>query len=659
MEVESLLIPRTVLLYDKRLFPEFCPHSSHARRAFAVAEPFPRCSNGETRLPRVLRETTSFVLIHSNTQTEGLFRIPPHSKTLDVLKEVYDRGQRFIVWKEQDAILSIFDHDSPLNETIVALDVREVYGVHSAAGLIKMWYRSLREPVFPQSSYEVLRSRFGIAEDRITLKKLTDLLSPSSRYSAISPMARQILVRHLLPLLSAVAACQEQNKMTAENLAVCFSPCLLLGPDQMEDAKMYSIIGRVITAAVAQWTQGLRDACGQKVSNFQSDLGSPSNPQEYEDPLEYDEDPPSPVGPRVQSSPRFFGLDDREDLNSAPPPLPPRPSLQCSPSLPETHATQPALDLLPPRYSLLFDSPVSLSPSAFGLSAGAADRPRRLSQWSNPSSPGSFTTAPLHYEFDATEPDFYDHITSTARLEGHSTRSRSTSTSLVPKRKALTQEQIENASLHGILSPSSSSCSRPSSRSRSDDWNDYIGVVRRPARKESLTPVNLPTEVAEDALRAMRSLGVTTPDEQSSADFKKPGKPASAYRQSSLPHAGTLSVVTSSNSIHSEQQQTSNHQSAPLSAPPHTAPPLYPTHSNSNNAPQLPSLAAPSPGLLNGMPSTLIAPTPSPSGTSSDGDGGGPDNRSTNLRLGKLDLGKSLAKDPGRVLEERAKRLGS
>ena len=64
--------------------------------------------------------------------------------------------------------------------------------------------------------------------------------------------------------------------MTPDNLAVCFAPTLCCGPDQLEDAKMSSTIRRVLTAAIEQWPQGLREACGTDEATFLKDLKPPA-----------------------------------------------------------------------------------------------------------------------------------------------------------------------------------------------------------------------------------------------------------------------------------------------------------------------------------------------------------------------------------------------
>lgn len=345
LPVSSLLIPPSAYLHDRRLSPDIHEPFASGRRAFSCKQPLPQNARGDTRLPRVLRETTLFLLMDPNIRTEGIFRIPPHSRLKEILKEAYDRGQKYILWKENGVMLPLppFD-DSDVTKAIVEeVDSRDAYGVYLSAGLIKTWYAELRQPLFPQASYRELRSLFGNPDDPPTLKSLTELISPKSEWSAIPALSREIMVRHLLPLLSIVAEHQGDNKMSAENLAVCFAPTLVCGPDQIEDAKMSSVIRRILAEAIDLWDEGLRENCGVDSGAFRRDLQPPQTPQEYEDPLEASrkarpksedfgiESPSEEDAGFADSEKQFSGiiLQDNTD-EPAPPALPPRPSVSSS-----------------------------------------------------------------------------------------------------------------------------------------------------------------------------------------------------------------------------------------------------------------------------------------------------------------------------------------
>ncbi len=317
LPIEQLLIPPSAYLFDRQLAPHIDAPYVTGRRAFSAAFPLPQDESGRSRLPRVLRETSSFVLLPNNVASVGVFRISPPARLLSVLREAYDRGQRFITWRDNGHSLPWPEYpDAVDGQTIYdELDTADTYGVVLAASLIKEWYRYLREPLFPASCYVDLRKLFcpvsaasagnGLESDaaeasaeqcesqvqlqttpnHVPIQSLVDLFSTSSGRSIIPQLSQEIAVRHLLPLLASVARHEQSNLMSAQNLAVCFAPALLNGPDQTLDAKMSSVVRRIIAAAVEVWDSELRERLGVSEDAFERDISAPVSLNDYEDAL--------------------------------------------------------------------------------------------------------------------------------------------------------------------------------------------------------------------------------------------------------------------------------------------------------------------------------------------------------------------------------------
>ena len=289
--IENLLIPPSAYFTDRRLSKDiYAPYTS-GRRAFAVKEPLPLSSQGVPRLPRVLREATSFLIMDPLIKTEGIFRISPRAITVDILTEAYDRGQKFIVWKDGDVSLS---HGHMREGTglvyVEELDQTEGYDLHAAAALIKQWYKELRDPIFPQSCYPALERFYGATysetEQPLKVSQLLDILAVDDEWSPIDKTARIILTMHLLPLLSRVTDFQDWNQMTAYNLAVCFAPSLLRGPDPIEDVRIASIIRRILMALIMHWKTDLAPRFATSIPKLEESLHPPEAIQDREDPLQ-------------------------------------------------------------------------------------------------------------------------------------------------------------------------------------------------------------------------------------------------------------------------------------------------------------------------------------------------------------------------------------
>ncbi|KAG8622800.1 hypothetical protein KVT40_009311 [Elsinoe batatas] len=379
--LENLLIPPAVYLHDRKVVADIHVPYATGRRAFGASEPLPKDSQGNRRLPRALREATTFILAEPNLKTEGIFRIPPHSTLLGILREAYDRGQHFIVWKE----LQVSQVDPGMSsKTLSEVHESDAYGVHLAAGLIKTWYRELKSPIVPEKCYESLRQSYGSPDQEITQDALVELFSPFTKDSILPRTSRLIITWHLLPLLAIVATHEPDNKMTPENLAVCFSPALICGSDQLQDAKMTSVIRRILTEAVSEWPHGLEEKCCTTQSEFYNALKPPSKPEDYDDPLpDVARENANTLDERMQ----HITLRDSQVPEIAPV-LPLRSS-----SLPRSRDAQPPPAPLPrrkpapavaalPRYSTLMSDPTA-PPSYSRGNEEASDTKQRMQDEQN------------------------------------------------------------------------------------------------------------------------------------------------------------------------------------------------------------------------------------------------------------------------------------
>ena len=373
--IEDLLIPPSAYLTDRTKVSDIDVPYASGKRAFGVHKPLPLSSSdeGSPRLPRVLRETSSFLMTGSVATTEGLFRVSARQQTVEVLKEAYDRGQKYIVWCEGSTVLACSHHKEGYGDVAIdpeELSDRDGYDVHTAAALIKLWYKELREPIFPQSSYQALEKIYGDPQTTFGKTMLLRILDPGVEYSPLPELPREILKRHLLPLLSNVSSDSEGNKMTASNLAVCFAPILLCGPDPLEDMKILPIIRRLLTAMIEHWEADLAPALGYTHPIFTASLRTPREIEDREDPL--DEARPIPDTNQVSgitlldndnSRPSSSSSGDPSADDILRPPLPPRPrravtitaaGIQVENS---TIHRKPAPPLhTPPRYSSLVPS---------------------------------------------------------------------------------------------------------------------------------------------------------------------------------------------------------------------------------------------------------------------------------------------------------------
>ena len=275
----------------------------------------------------MLREATSFVLMDDNIKTSGIFRVNARAQTVEILREAYDRGQKFIVWKEINTVLASSHRRERTGEVWVdELDQMEGYDLQAAAALIKFWYKELIEPIFPTSCYQALEKYYGNPDISLEPSQLLAMLSMDDEWSLITnKTSKHILIMHLLPLLSRVSEFSDWNQMTPDNLGVCFAPSLLHGPDPIEDLKLSTIIRRILVAMIMHWKK-LEPVLNTSFEKFEESLRMPEAIEDREDPLEEAQTKQSSdLDTQVSGITLMDNEDSDEDEEGSPPPLPPRP----------------------------------------------------------------------------------------------------------------------------------------------------------------------------------------------------------------------------------------------------------------------------------------------------------------------------------------------
>lgn len=376
--IENLLIPPSAYLVDRRLASEiFSPYSS-GKRAFAIREPLSTSATGSLRLPRVLREATSFLITDPVIKTSGLFRINARAVEVEILKEAYDRGQKFVVWNEGDLFQASAHRREGYGDVWVDdIQQTEGFGVHTAAGLIKQWYRDLRTPLLPQTSYAALQKYYGDAEPSLEPSDLIKMLSLEAEWTVWPKLSRQIMTMHLLPLLSKVLEFQDWNQMSSYNISVCFAPLMLCGPDPMEDFKMTGIVRKLVEAMITHWSTALASHFNNGSLDFEESLRLPEAVEDREDPLQ--ELQPSRASEDVQTSGVVLvDSDSSDEDHDDRPPLPPRLQGSSRENSPTGGANsvrrKPAPPLpMPPRYSTIVDRAYTAPPAGFSNSVPLDD----------------------------------------------------------------------------------------------------------------------------------------------------------------------------------------------------------------------------------------------------------------------------------------------
>uniref|UniRef100_A0A914XTQ9 Uncharacterized protein n=1 Tax=Panagrolaimus superbus TaxID=310955 RepID=A0A914XTQ9_9BILA len=157
-----------------------------------------------------IRVLSQFALHH-----QGVFRISGSQVEINNMKEAFEIG------------------DDPLANSEDASDV------NSIAGVLKLYLRELREPLFPVYLFEQLTECAKCSSTQDFITQITPLLNKL-------PRSTYLLLRYLFAFLNHLSQFSDENMMDPFNLAICFGPTLLPIPEDKDQVYYQASVNDVV-----------------------------------------------------------------------------------------------------------------------------------------------------------------------------------------------------------------------------------------------------------------------------------------------------------------------------------------------------------------------------------------------------------------------------
>lgn len=170
-------------------------------------------ASGE-EIPLVLKSCIRVINLFG-LQHQGIFRVSGSQVEITNFREWFERGE------------------DPLSETTDASDI------NSIAGVLKLYLRELREPIFPTIYFDHLISLAQIESKHEMVMGIRKFLQPLSR-----PVI--IVMRYLFAFLNHLSEYADENMMSAYNLAICFGPTLMRAPEDKDQVQFQNQINALI-----------------------------------------------------------------------------------------------------------------------------------------------------------------------------------------------------------------------------------------------------------------------------------------------------------------------------------------------------------------------------------------------------------------------------
>jgi len=203
---------------------ELLPSSSNAKPdifGVPLEESMRHPMNTYAPIPLIVLNCMKY-LLKNGTQTEGIFRLSGRAQRIEELKDAYNRGEVVDFSNEPD--------------------------VHVISGLLKLYFRTLPDPVCCHSLYREWIAAYNSQDMESTRIKLRAILKKL-------PEVNFLTLSSLMGLLSLIKESSEQTKMTAPNLAICWAPNIIRPKEESLSAALVesNIVNNIVSLLISDF----------------------------------------------------------------------------------------------------------------------------------------------------------------------------------------------------------------------------------------------------------------------------------------------------------------------------------------------------------------------------------------------------------------------
>ncbi|KAL4655487.1 SLIT-ROBO Rho GTPase-activating protein 3-like isoform X1 [Arapaima gigas] len=172
-------------------------------------------SSGQ-QIPLVVESCIRFINLHG-LHHEGIFRVPGSQSEVNSIRDAFERGE------------------DPLTDSDCDID--------SVAGVLKLYFRGLEKPLFPEESFSQLM-------ECVPIENVTERAAQIKSVVSTFPRPVVVVMRYLFAFLHHVSQYSDENMMQPYNLAVCFGPSLLRGAEMGDAVTLQPQINALIKTMI-------------------------------------------------------------------------------------------------------------------------------------------------------------------------------------------------------------------------------------------------------------------------------------------------------------------------------------------------------------------------------------------------------------------------
>uniref|UniRef100_A0A9J7YWM7 SLIT-ROBO Rho GTPase-activating protein 2 n=2 Tax=Cyprinus carpio TaxID=7962 RepID=A0A9J7YWM7_CYPCA len=220
LQAKHDMLKRSIAEGD-RLFPPVPAHIFHILYNFHVLlydywVIFICMQDSGKAIPLIVESCIRFINLYG-LQHQGIFRVSGSQVEVNDIKNSFERG------------------NDPLT------DEENNHDINSVAGVLKMYFRNLDNPLFSKEKFnDLIACVRDLYERALSIRKIL----------TTTPRPTLVVMRYLFAFLNHLSQYSDENMMDPGNLAICFGPTLMPTPDLLDQVSCQAHVNEIVKTII-------------------------------------------------------------------------------------------------------------------------------------------------------------------------------------------------------------------------------------------------------------------------------------------------------------------------------------------------------------------------------------------------------------------------
>uniref|UniRef100_A0A8C2IM45 SLIT-ROBO Rho GTPase activating protein 1b n=2 Tax=Cyprinus carpio TaxID=7962 RepID=A0A8C2IM45_CYPCA len=167
-------------------------------------------------IPLIVESCIRFINLYG-LQHQGIFRVSGSQVEVNDIKNSFERG------------------NDPLT------DEENNHDINSVAGVLKMYFRNLDNPLFSKEKFnDLIACVRDLYERALSIRKIL----------TTTPRPTLVVMRYLFAFLNHLSQYSDENMMDPGNLAICFGPTLMPTPDLLDQVSCQAHVNEIVKTII-------------------------------------------------------------------------------------------------------------------------------------------------------------------------------------------------------------------------------------------------------------------------------------------------------------------------------------------------------------------------------------------------------------------------